>query len=155
MARRKLYPMPVEGLIDSPDFLAMPAAGAGIVIRLALHFWATDCRPMPIADHELRNIARAHAPTWRHWKPQALRVFEQIRPALERYRYQRESKATTLTFAGRRGGAALAAKSRAQVLTQAIERPQARPLPVREPATTPRPPKPADRPARPRLADRP
>ena len=57
--RRRIWPMPVEALIDSPDFLAMPAAGAGIVIRMALHFWQTDCRPLPVADHELRNIARA------------------------------------------------------------------------------------------------
>jgi len=28
------YPMPVEGLIYNPDFIAMPAAGVGILFRL-------------------------------------------------------------------------------------------------------------------------
>jgi hypothetical protein len=89
--------MPVEGILDHPDFMAMPAAGAGILLRLLLHFWVTECRPLPVADHELRSIARAHAPTWRHWKPQVLRVFEAVRPSLESYYSQRLNKQTALS----------------------------------------------------------
>ena len=99
MPRRKLYPMPVEGLVDHPELLAMPAAGAGIVFRLALHFWQTECRPLPTADHELRAIGRVHTPTWRHWKASALRVFEDIRPELEAYWLRRSTKADTLRIA--------------------------------------------------------
>lgn len=129
--RRALFPMPVTALIDSPTFLAMPAAGAGIVIRLALHFWQTDCRPLPIADHELRNVSRAHSPTWRHWKREALAVFEEIRPELERYRQTRLTKATTIRFASRNGGAATQANARRARLEEAT------PAPV-TPVTLPR-----------------
>jgi hypothetical protein len=97
MARRKLYPMPIEGIVDHPDFIAMPAAGTGILFRLSLHFWRTQCRPLPIADHELRCIARAHSPTWRRWKSSVLKVFEAIRPELEAYYHLRESHGTTLS----------------------------------------------------------
>jgi hypothetical protein len=34
---------------------------------------------------------RAHLPTWRRWKADILRVFEDIRPELERYYQWRES----------------------------------------------------------------
>ena len=56
MARRKLFPIPVEGILYHPDFVAMPATGAGIPFRLVLHFWQTECRPLPVADHKLRSI---------------------------------------------------------------------------------------------------
>jgi hypothetical protein len=39
MARRKqIYPMPVAGIIGNPDFIAMPAADAGILF---------EYRPLP------------------------------------------------------------------------------------------------------------
>ena len=97
MARRKLFPIPVESILYHPDFVAMPATGAGILFRLVLHFWQTECRPLPVADHELRSIARAHAPTWRHWKAQVLSVLDAVRPALEGYYELRLNKKTTLS----------------------------------------------------------
>jgi hypothetical protein len=71
MPRRKLFPIPIEGAVDHPDFVAMPSAAAGSLFRIILHFWQTQCRSLPIADWELRSIARAHAPTWRRWKPRS------------------------------------------------------------------------------------
>ena len=103
-ARRRLYPMPIaESLIDSAAFTAMPAAGAGIVLRLLLHFWQTDCRPLPTADHELRAISRAHIATWTRWKGEALGVFESMRPELERYRAQRDANRESLRIVSWRG----------------------------------------------------
>jgi hypothetical protein len=56
MARRKLFPIPVESILYHPDFVAMPATGAGILFRLVLHFWQIECRPLPVADHKLPSI---------------------------------------------------------------------------------------------------
>jgi hypothetical protein len=130
--RRKLYPMPVEGLVDNPDLLAMPAAGAGIVLRLALHFWQTECRPLPSADHELRAIARAHTPTWRHWKASVLKVMAEIEPDMLAYWRLRETKGTTLRIAGRKAGEESAARSRAKVLSEASPSPSGSMLPALE-----------------------
>ena len=113
--RRRLYPLPVEGIIDHPDVLALPAAGLGILMRLVLHFWQTECRLLPVADHELRSIGRAHAPTWRHWKPVVLSVFDAIKPELEAYLALRQTKGTTIQMLGKRG----ASKAKLQALRAA------------------------------------
>jgi uncharacterized protein YdaU (DUF1376 family) len=88
--------MPIEGLMDHPEAMTLRAAAFGMLMRLALHFWSTECRPLPIADHELRNISRGHAPTWRHWKASILAVFEAIRPELESARRARENRVENL-----------------------------------------------------------
>ncbi len=72
--------------MDHPVAMTLPAAAFGMLARLALHFHATECRPLPIADHELMHVARAHAPTWRRWKARVLETFEAIRPEIEGYR---------------------------------------------------------------------
>ena len=94
--RRRIPPMPIEALNDHPEAMTLPAAAFGMLMRLTLHFWSTDCRPLPIADHELRGICRAHAPTWRHWKASILRIFEAIRPEWEAARRARENRVENL-----------------------------------------------------------
>jgi uncharacterized protein YdaU (DUF1376 family) len=96
MARRKIPPMPIEGLYDHPEAMTLSAAAFGMLTRLALHFWSTECRPLPIADHELRGVCRAHSPTWRHWKASILRIFEAIRPELESTWQARENRVGNL-----------------------------------------------------------
>lgn len=124
MARRKLPPLPIEGLIDSPEALTLPAAGFGMLVRLLLQFWQTECRPLPVADHELRSIARGHAPTWRHWKPRILEVFEAVRPELEAAWRARENRRGNLIRLAHLGNA----KRRANALKQkAPLRPSSRP----------------------------
>jgi uncharacterized protein YdaU (DUF1376 family) len=114
MRRRNLYPMPIEGLIDQPLAIALPAAAYGMLCRLFHHFWATECRPLPKSQDELRSIARAHLPTWRRWNANILKVFEDIRPELERYYRWRESKASTIRMVGARGRAVREANRRLQ-----------------------------------------
>jgi hypothetical protein len=67
MARRKLYPMPIEGLIDHPDAIALPAAAYGMLARLCGHFWATECRPLPESQDELRSVVRAQGAARSGW----------------------------------------------------------------------------------------
>ena len=104
-SRRRLYPMPVEPFIDHPEALTFPAAGFGILMRVALHFWNTECRPLPTADHEMRNISRAHAPTWRHWKEPIMRVFKEVEPELRGYFLRRENNRDHLIRLGTKGAA--------------------------------------------------
>jgi hypothetical protein len=118
MPHSKLYPMPVDGLIDHPLAMTFPAAGFGILSRLCLHFWQTECRPLPKSQDELRSIARAHLPTWRRWRDDILKVFEDIRPELERYYQWRESKASTIKMVGARGRAVREANRRLQALAK-------------------------------------
>ncbi len=98
--RRRLFPIPCEGLIDHPSALTLPAAGYGMLLRLCLHFWATECEPLPINDDELQSIARAHKPTWRKWKAQILAVFDDVSPDMERYYLLRVQRKTHLSRLG-------------------------------------------------------
>jgi hypothetical protein len=99
MLKRRLYPFPVESLIDHPDAIALPAAGFEILMRLSSHFCLTRCQPLPVADHELQGMARAHPPTWRRWKPIVLKILADIRPQLEAYYALRDSRRTALSIA--------------------------------------------------------
>jgi hypothetical protein len=84
--QRRYPPFPAEYLFLHPAVIALPAAGYGILCRLLFHFWQTDCRPMPVADHELCGIGRAHRPTWRHHKDEVLSIFRELEPDLVKYR---------------------------------------------------------------------
>ena len=89
MTRRKLFPLPVEALIDHPLAMTLPASAFGMLARLTLHVWQSECRPLPVADHELMHVARAHAPGWRRYKADVLAILADIRPSLEAYYRQR------------------------------------------------------------------
>jgi hypothetical protein len=146
---RKIYPMPVQSLMESADLARLPAAGAGIVIRLCLHAWQTMPHPLPIADHELRAIARAHQATWCEHKALCMQVVNAWRPQALSYWNERERKATTLKFAARLGGAARKAKAIAQAIDLSAPAPSA-PVGPLIPSQAPdryRTPKPAKAPA--------
>ena len=116
MRRRHLYPMPIAVIADHPEALTLPAAGFGMLARLCLHFWATECRPLPKSECELRSIARVHSPAWNKHKAAILRVFEDWRPSAEAYYRKREGAARGLKIAARNGGAANAARLRLRAL---------------------------------------
>jgi hypothetical protein len=157
--RRRLYQLPVEGLLDHPQALTLPAAGFGMLARLVLHFHATDCAPLPVSDHELRSISRGHAPTWRHWKPTILAIFDAIRPEIEAYHEARRSKSNALRI-GRARSSSVRAQARiaAQTPDTAATAPTFHSLailPHREPTpAVQRPPPPDNRPPRRVMTDR-
>lgn len=123
MSRRNLFPMPVEPILDHPAFIAMPAAAAGIVFRLAGFHWQTECGGLPVADHELRAVGRVHVATWKVWKTRILQVFADVRPELDAYHAERLRKGTTLSFAGKNAAAQTNARRRAKAIEDAA-RPQ-------------------------------
>ena len=155
MPRRRLYPLPIEALADSAEAITLPPAAYGAVIRIALHFWLSECRELPRGECELRQIARAHGATWRAQRDAIMRVFNAMRPELERAHKARLNGQHNLTFAR----LASAAKRRAHKLTSRTE--SSPPLyasgliPVREAnPPPPRPPQPDAREPRKRLTDR-
>ena len=95
--------MPVEGLFVHRT---LPTAAFNSLSRLCLYFWASECRPLPTTQDELRGIARVHQLTWQRHRARILKAFEDIRPELERYFQLRESKGTTLRLLSDRGYAA-------------------------------------------------
>lgn len=109
--RRKVYPLPVEGLIDHPAVIAMPCSAAGMLFRLVLHFWQTECRPLPTSDGELKLIARAHTPTWITHRAEVLKTFQDLRAEFEAYFCIRQRKGTSIKIMARAGGLASAAKA--------------------------------------------
>lgn len=151
---RKIYPIPMQAFMESPAAMQLPASAFGMAVRLALHEWHTRLAPLPIADHELMHIARAHAPLWRRWKPLILQALDDWRPAAHAYFRDRENKATTINLAARRGGATRAAQTALARLEQSNHAPEPASdfhqygiTPQRQPSP-PRPPGPDARPVR-------
>lgn len=102
--RRRLYPLPVESLADHPSVIAMPCSAAGMLFRLVLHFWMTECKPMPTSDGELKMIARAHTPTWITHRAEVIKVFQELRPEFEDYFCLRKKKTEIFKKASSEGG---------------------------------------------------
>lgn len=130
--RRRLYPMPVEAILDHPEFPTLNDVGAGMLFRLASHYWQTECRPLPAADYELRNVCRSHPAAWRRLKPVVMRIWEAAKPALDAYYQRRVSGADVLRIAAhKRTG-----KQRLQALRESQPAPE--PLPAYATGLVPR-----------------
>lgn len=109
--RRRLYTLPIEPIIDHPRYIALPAAGAGILWRLIVHFWQTDCAPLPTQDDQLVAIARAHKPTWCAWKEDVLLIFNDVAPALSSSMSARITGASHLRIVAWRAGGVHASRA--------------------------------------------
>lgn len=155
--RRRLYPMPVEALIDDPLGITFPSAAFGMLAKLCLYFWNSECRPIPISDEHIRQIVGAHKPTWRRWNTQILEVFERVRPELESYFQSRETKASTLSRLGQHRTSRLraAALRENSALAQPAETYEMGFVPKRDGPKASRPPTPAKGANQVKFADRP
>jgi len=98
MSRRSLppVPFPVAELLLNPDYIAMPSAGVGMLHRLLVHFWQTECRPLPTSTNELLQISRGHMPTWRSHSLSIHRILAIVLPEMERLKRDRDSRATNM-----------------------------------------------------------
>ena len=117
MTRRKIPAFPLHLLADHPAALALPAAGFGMLCRLVLHFWLTDCKPIPKNNTELASIMRAHKPTLAIWRDQILLIFSDLRPHIEQHLKNYKTKQSTLLIVGQRGNATQQAQRAAQRVT--------------------------------------
>ena len=140
--------MPVEALVDHPEAMTLPAAAFGMLARLALHFHASQCRPLPTADHELMHIARAHAPTWRHWKARVLAILDDVKPGIEAYQRQCEGRRQGLINAAHSSNATARLNALSKATRSAPPSLAAPFQPKRDPPKAPRPAPPDQRPQR-------
>ena len=74
--------MPIELLANHPTALGMNGAAFGHLMRLALHFWLTDCRPLPVVDNQLYVLARAYPATWKANRDEIKAVLTEVTPVL-------------------------------------------------------------------------
>ena len=105
MKRRSIYPMPVAGLIDHPDFLTMTPAAAGMTARLVMFYWQSECRPLPLNPTDVFAICRGHGRAWHSHRGTIIKVFNDIKPELDRYFAERKAKKTTLEIVSARARA--------------------------------------------------
>ena len=62
--------------------ITLSAGAYGMLWRLLVQFWMSECRDLPTCEEELRSIVRAHRPTWAQHKGAVLTVFRDIKPVL-------------------------------------------------------------------------
>ena len=111
VARRKLAPLPIEWLYDNPGALALPAAGLGILIRIVLHYWATDCRELPLDYSNLFAISRAHRPTFAAHFDEILSILLLLLPELRAHYDIRQSRIAQLKILGEKGSGLLSLRA--------------------------------------------
>jgi len=68
-----------------------------MLVRLAAHYWFTECRPLPVTDYALYQIARAHKPTWRTERENIKAILKDVIPQLDRAREKRVLMEENLT----------------------------------------------------------
>ena len=96
MAKRKIPPLPVEVFALHPGILRMNTAAYGAFWRLVLHFWMTDCSPLPETDHQRFLIARAHKPTWCASRDEIRVILDEICPELSTARSLYDKRSSLL-----------------------------------------------------------
>ena len=89
--------MPIHLVLEHPRALALHSAGTGMLVRLAAHYWFTECRPLPVTDYALYQIARAHKPTWRTERENIKAILKDVIPQLDRAREKRVLMEENLT----------------------------------------------------------
>ncbi len=131
-----------------------------MLLRLVEHYWRGACRGIPVSEHELRAVCRAHYAAWKEHKASILKVFGDSRAELDAYHRSRVTKATTIRFVSAKGGGARSAQAAKRKIDAYVtaQSPavsnfhQLGHVPQREPAP-PRPQTPDKRPPRPVRVD--
>jgi hypothetical protein len=98
--------MPMEIITDNPGTIALPVAGFGILLKLAIHFWYTDCRDLPTSADRLYVISCAHRPTWNNHRPEIELILKDIMPKMKAAWIDRQRRIESLTELRSRGHAA-------------------------------------------------
>lgn len=94
--RKRLFPMPVEAIIDHPRLIMTPTPLFGAVMRLLLHYWASECEPLPEERLELQSIGRMPERMMRDHGDFIRQVVADLLPALDKYYAVRVSRATVI-----------------------------------------------------------
>lgn len=101
--KRKIHDMPVEEIYLHPQFIALPPAGRGMLFTLLLHFWFSDCAPIPTSPGDLYGVCRPNARVWMTHKDVMLRIFNDIRPGLIASLAEKKRRREMIQDLGERG----------------------------------------------------
>ena len=142
--RHNPVPMPIHLVLEHPRALALHSAGIGMVVRLTAHYWLTECRPLPVTDYALYQIARAHKPTWYTERETIKAILSDVLPLLAREREKRQTREDNLSRLRDRSASTRRLQTVAQKAHAAIDpappvapkRKQANRAPVIERSTT-------------------
>jgi len=103
---------PVWQLEEDPRVLRLPVAAYGMLYKLSVYFWRTECHDMPTAESELRAIARAHKATWAAHKSDILAILSDYRPVWRKSWASWEARRSILQGVASRGMAASLTRKR-------------------------------------------
>ena len=147
--KRKIYDMPVDEVYLHPEFIGLSSSGRGTVFTLLLHYWLSDCAPLPTAPNELFAVCRPSPRVWATHKHIILKIFNDVSPGMSRnlaYKKMRHEVARDLGERGR-GIQRLRTLARKAVAHGAREEA----APVRDSNPVERPARPEERGARARI----
>ena len=112
MARNyQFQPLPVDFVAHHPGAIALPVAGFGMLMRIVIYWWITDCRDLPTNNDRLAIIAHAHRPTWASHRHEIMRIFGEIKDDLLLYRQERVRRHATLNRLREKGVSAMKLKT--------------------------------------------
>lgn len=104
--RRHIPPLPIEDVLDHPVAQALPVAAYGMLMRIIMIYWHSECRPLPKQDVALALLAMAHRPTWAAHRTDIKDVLSDITPKLERAWHTRTNRKIRLAERGLEGASA-------------------------------------------------
>lgn len=142
--------MPVDEVYLHPDFIALSSSGRGTVFTLLLHYWLSDCAPLPTAPNELFAVCRPSPRVWNTHKHIILRIFNDVSPGMAKSLAEKKRRREMIHDLGERGRGVqrLRALAKKQVTHGAREEA----APAREANPTERPARPEERGTRARVA---
>jgi hypothetical protein len=148
--KRKIDPMPVDEVYLHPEFIRMPAAGRGMLFTLLLHYWLTDCAPLPTSMSEFFAICRPSPRVWDSHKETMLRIFNAVAPGMAAELEYKKMRRAVIREMGERGRGVQ--RLRALARKQAAHGAREEAAPARDPAPRQRVATPEERGARARVA---
>jgi hypothetical protein len=95
--------MPVEFFATHPQIIGLNTAALGTLWRLLLHFWMTDCAPLPDTDYALFLLSRSHKPTWASYKAEIREILADVTPDLAEALALYRKRSSILGHLGDRG----------------------------------------------------
>jgi hypothetical protein len=145
--RAKIPPL-IAAFALNPEILAMPSTQVGAILRLLVHWFMTDCQPLPSTNQEMRAIARCHDVTWNKYRDDIVRVFGELQAFLMSEEARRQANYAHLTNMRDKGIATKKIRAYQKRIDSAVPIPEANSAPrltvearasrVSEPSPAPR-----------------
>jgi uncharacterized protein YdaU (DUF1376 family) len=101
--KRRIPDMPIEAIFLNPRLATLSPAPFGMVMRILMHYWFTECRPLPKAEAEICAIGRTHRSTWTANKAEILSILDELQDAIKARREQKAGSLARIRALAHRG----------------------------------------------------